>query len=178
MLMAGEKQTMRCYLDIPVDADSLDDDFKLLFFLPTSGNDLVNFTYEITAEGRLAAAQEEERLAQEEEARLAALKEEALEEIDPAIEAEIKKQITGGWEFKQSNISYKVEFKNDNCIVTSTISGAKLTNEGPYYIRKDAIEIAYVTGLSAYMVYTYENGKVTFSNFLGESEFIRWLDTR
>ncbi|MCR5082711.1 MAG: hypothetical protein K6B15_04475, partial [Parasporobacterium sp.] len=48
LLQAGETSYYRCYIDIPVDADSLDDEFDLIVALPNSDDSSENFTYHVT----------------------------------------------------------------------------------------------------------------------------------
>lgn len=49
LLLAGESAQMRCYVDIPVDVEDLNDDFSLVFSLPVSDGSTTDFRYEITA---------------------------------------------------------------------------------------------------------------------------------
>ena len=48
LLQAGETSYYRCYIDIPVEADSLDDEFDLRVALPNSDDSLESFTYHVT----------------------------------------------------------------------------------------------------------------------------------
>ena len=51
LLMAGETCTLRCYVDIPVEAASLDDTFQVTFSLPNSAGETEDFTYVVTKDG-------------------------------------------------------------------------------------------------------------------------------
>ncbi len=65
LVSAGEKSQYRGYIDIPVDVDDLDDDFALIFTLPSSESTTVNdgpgptveFKYLVTAEDRPSASE-------------------------------------------------------------------------------------------------------------------------
>ncbi len=55
-LLAGETEYFRAYVDIPVDVDSLDDEFNLIFSIPNSKGDVEKFKYHIS--GEIIAEQE------------------------------------------------------------------------------------------------------------------------
>lgn len=55
LLLAGETDYYRCYIDIPVDANSLDDDFDLTFAIPKSDGNTTSFTYHVSANDRAVA---------------------------------------------------------------------------------------------------------------------------
>lgn len=65
LLLAGDTKTLRCYVDIPVEADSLEDEFNITFSLPNSKGSIDSFSFVVTKEGRLAV-EEKERMANEE----------------------------------------------------------------------------------------------------------------
>ena len=50
LLSVGAKETRRSYLDIPVEANSLSDEFKLTISIPTSDGSKTDFTYLVKAE--------------------------------------------------------------------------------------------------------------------------------
>ena len=50
LLSVGAKETRRSYLDIPVEANSLSDEFKLTISIPTSDGSKTDFTYWVKAE--------------------------------------------------------------------------------------------------------------------------------
>lgn len=52
MLLAGKEAFYRCYIDIPVDVENLDDDFGLIFALPNSKGSVSKFKYVVTATDR------------------------------------------------------------------------------------------------------------------------------
>lgn len=54
LLLAGEIRSFRCYIDIPIDVDSLDDEFTLYLSLPTSGGKIEKFAYDIKQEDIVA----------------------------------------------------------------------------------------------------------------------------
>lgn len=47
-LQVGEKETRRFYMDIPVDAENLTDDFSVIVQIPTSDGTTTEFTYLVT----------------------------------------------------------------------------------------------------------------------------------
>ena len=60
LLEAGETKFYRAYIDIPTDADNLEDTFELTFYLPTSDNSKEKkFTYRVTKEDRDKLVEEE-----------------------------------------------------------------------------------------------------------------------
>ena len=76
LLMAAEQKYYRCFVDIPVDAKSLEDDFSVTFSLPKSDGSKQSFKYLVTASDRKAVAEKEIPL---EEAKYKFLKEEGQE---------------------------------------------------------------------------------------------------
>lgn len=52
LLLAGEQEYYRCYIDIPTDVSNLDDDFTLVFSLPNSSGKVTKFKYHVKAEDR------------------------------------------------------------------------------------------------------------------------------
>ena len=59
LLLAGEEYYYRGYVDIPVDAEDLNDDFALIFSLPNSKGETEQFKYVVTAEDRAVIQSQE-----------------------------------------------------------------------------------------------------------------------
>lgn len=59
LLLAGDAYSYRGYIDIPVDAEDLNDDFSLIFSLPNSKGETTKFKYVVTAADRNAAQSQE-----------------------------------------------------------------------------------------------------------------------
>ena len=59
LLLAGEEYYYRGYVDIPVDAEDLNDDFALIFSLPNSKGETEQFKYAVKAEDRAAIQSQE-----------------------------------------------------------------------------------------------------------------------
>ena len=59
LLLAGEEEFYRGYIDIPVDAADLNDDFAIIFALPNSKGEVSKFKYIITAQDREALESQE-----------------------------------------------------------------------------------------------------------------------
>ena len=52
LLLAGEHETRRCYLDIPVETEDLSDTFSLIFSIPNSEGKTEDFIFVVTAQDR------------------------------------------------------------------------------------------------------------------------------
>ena len=59
LLLAGEEMYFRGYIDIPVDANDLNDDFALIFSLPSSSGKATKFRIPVTAEDRASIESQE-----------------------------------------------------------------------------------------------------------------------
>lgn len=59
LLLAGETEIFRCYIDIPIETENLSDTFLLTFNLPNSDGSTESFTYVVTEEDRNAIAMQE-----------------------------------------------------------------------------------------------------------------------
>ena len=55
LLRAGESVHLRGFIDIPIDAEDLNDDFDLIFSLPASDGTTVNYRYQVHASDRAEA---------------------------------------------------------------------------------------------------------------------------
>ena len=159
LLMAGDTETHRCYIDIPVEAASLEDDFQVTFSLPNSAGETEDFTYVVTMADREAAVQAAQEAADAEAAAEAAADAEAMAEVDPALSEEIVSQLQGEWSYTSGPTSYVLQFDGAYCYVTATAGGYAISNEGPISVRRDYVVIEYTTGNSVRMPYTYENGE-------------------
>lgn len=162
LLSAGETASYRCYVDIPVEAADLNDTFTVTFTLPNSQGESEDFTYAVTAEDRAAAEEAAAQAQAEEDAAAQAEQEARLEEIDPALSAEISQQLQGEWQYTSGPVAYTVTFDGDYCYVSATAGGQTVTNEGPFSVRKEVILIEYTMGdHPVTMPYTYENGELS-----------------
>lgn len=59
LLIAGEAYYYRCYIDIPTDVQNLDDDFYLVFSLPTSNGKTQDFKFLVKAQDRAVMEDQE-----------------------------------------------------------------------------------------------------------------------
>jgi len=59
IISVGETEARRGYMDIEVEAESLDDEFYITFMLPNSAGEFESFTYDVTAEALAEAIEAE-----------------------------------------------------------------------------------------------------------------------
>lgn len=132
-LEVGAAESRRAYVDISVDVDDLSSDFKLTVKIPTSDGTKSSFTYLVTEERRLKL--EEEKNA-------------AITPIDEALQ--------GAWVYEDTTITFTDgRFTYDYIRVSDS---QREVNEGDYKIGETTITLAYDSGNSPELEYTFEDG--------------------
>ena len=158
LLLAGDSNSYRCYVDIPVEINDLEADFTVTVNLPDGDGKGRSFTYGVTAADRTEAAEMEQ--AEAEAVHQAAWQAEALElaPVSDELAAQIVEQLDGEWEYSENKITYELTFSQGYCRVDGGIKGGTmLTNEGTYSVREKAILIQYNNGKAARINYTFED---------------------
>lgn len=160
LLDAGETISFRTIGVLVGEPENYNDEFKFNVEIPTSSGSKTSFTYIVTEEGRLKL-EEERRSAEEEEARLA---QEAENEHLAAI-APIDEALQGAWTHDQTTITFADgRFTYDYIRVSD---GKREVNEGNYEIGETTITLAYDSGNSPEIDYTFEDGVLSLFGEVG-----------
>lgn len=167
LLSAGETETYKGYMDIDTEAADLSDAFTLSFDLPTAQGGTETVEFSINSAGQAAAKQALEQSAADAQAAADAALAEALSEVDAAVADGVTAALQGEWEYSKDNVYYELAFNGNAVTVTSSVSGASLSNAGTFSVRRDYILLEYDNGARAGIPYTFENGELTMSYIEG-----------